>query len=629
MTQRIYVSIHVGSIAAAAGVGGVTLSEAGGIGDDGFIVMAERVHVSGLCCMAAGAFSGLFTLIKAGGIGGLRPFAEVMTQRIYVSIHVGSIAAAAGMGGIALIETGGIGDDSFIVMAERVHVSGLRCMAAGAFSGLFALSQAGGFGGYGPFAEVVAQRVYVSIHVGIVAAAAGMGGIALSETGGISDNGNVVMALCGDRFCFRLSADGAGKGLGSGAEAGGFLRYRTGIPAVVCLCGCNGAANRTYLPVLRAVGGPGRTFGMRYRGNRLGIGGAAAAVGTGEGFYALGRAGRLGGHAAAVPRMVRIVRGKDIRNAVRSAVFISCSGEGTVCVGGKGPAGKVLAAGRRGIGDRFRCIIILRKTLLGGGIVPRAAVRNHGERAGVDLPYGVEVQIRISVIRGTGNVVCACGGTAGAPALKGITRAGGRGGTEGEIAVIVLILRSRGARAAVGVIGYFINRFKTEGIAAGDKIAVIRCIVVRFYAEEVFGAGRQLDLLVEIAVGAAHKIVMVVAAVVVRRLIGRGGAVGGILIDDHIRIEGGCGRRTVDQVRAGLGRRVGKIVDLRRRGDVGGMVAVQRKRGGAGGIPQRVIRGGRRGNRDGFRRKILLGLGAGAVCGPRDQVVARPGKPAL
>ena len=68
-------------------------------------------------------------------------------------------------------------------MAEGINFSGLSCITAAAMTGFYSLFGAGRRSGYCPFAEAMAEGIFIICNITITAGA-GVGGIALFGTGG-------------------------------------------------------------------------------------------------------------------------------------------------------------------------------------------------------------------------------------------------------------------------------------------------------------------------------------------------------------------------------------------------------------------------------------------------------------
>ena len=93
-------------------------------------------------------------------------------------------AAGAGVGGIAACGAGRLGDNSLVIVAQSLHRTGLKGVAAGAGAGLLTGFGAGGGCGYGPVAKVVAQGCRGVVLIAVSAEGAGVGGIAAFRTAG-------------------------------------------------------------------------------------------------------------------------------------------------------------------------------------------------------------------------------------------------------------------------------------------------------------------------------------------------------------------------------------------------------------------------------------------------------------
>ena len=265
-----------------------------------------------------------------------------------------------------------------------------------------------------------------------------------------------------------------------------------------------------------------------------------------------------------------------------------------------------------------------------GAVIPvgglqRGAAVFESDGIFVDLPDGVQLRVRVGGIGAACRIRGGGGGTAGAPAEELIVCAGGRGGTECQIFVAIFGLRGGRAGAAVGVVFHLVDRLKTEGIRTGGQVAVFFLIVIRFYADQIFRPGGKLFGNIEVSVGAAHEIVVAVAAVVIRPKICTRRVVGAVVIDQNVGIQRRGGGGTVKEIGARFRRCEGIVIDGRWRGNGSGVGAVYRQCGGVVGIPQRIVGLVCIGYRDAFRRHSILVLRAGAGIGPSHQRMVAAG----
>ena len=185
----------LGRIAARTGAGLLAGFHAGGCRGHRplAIIMANGIDRAGLGRIAAGADAGLLAGFRAGRRGGHRPLAIIMVEGIGIYVNIAFPAARAGMGGIALLGTGRIGDyrcvvmtkgrgvfrvcavatragvgvdacfsaggavNGRVVMAEGVHRTGLDRITTGAGAGLLPYLRAGGLDGHFPLTKAMVK----------------------------------------------------------------------------------------------------------------------------------------------------------------------------------------------------------------------------------------------------------------------------------------------------------------------------------------------------------------------------------------------------------------------------------------------------------------------------------------
>ena len=104
-----------------------------------------------------------------------------MAQGIHLVVNI-AVTAAAGIGGVAFLRTGGLGHNSLILVVDHIHFTGLSLIAAGANSLLLALFGAGRCLHLSPFAEVMAQGIHLVVNIAVTAGA-GIGSIATLSAG--------------------------------------------------------------------------------------------------------------------------------------------------------------------------------------------------------------------------------------------------------------------------------------------------------------------------------------------------------------------------------------------------------------------------------------------------------------
>ena len=114
-------------------------------------------------------------------------------------------------------------------MAQGLYRTSIRGVAAGAGAGLLAGVQAGGRGGHGPIAEVVAQSLGLVTGVAVLAAGAGVGGVAAFGAGGLGDNCLVIVAQGRElSLVFHRSQQANGTGDAGRGAAGFDLHFSLG-----------------------------------------------------------------------------------------------------------------------------------------------------------------------------------------------------------------------------------------------------------------------------------------------------------------------------------------------------------------------------------------------------------------
>ena len=213
-----HVRIHVTVRTTRTGVGGVALGGAGDGGDDGVVVVAEcrDLLVGGVVTAGAGVVGiptdggtrrGLCVVVhevvaecrdlRIGGVvapragivgvptdgcagGRLRGVLhEVVPQCIHVRIYIVMRATRAGVRGVALVGAGGRGDDVVVVVAECRDLLVGGVVTAGA--GVVGVPTDGGTSGRLRVVvhDVMAEGVYVRIHVTVRTTRTGVRGVAL------------------------------------------------------------------------------------------------------------------------------------------------------------------------------------------------------------------------------------------------------------------------------------------------------------------------------------------------------------------------------------------------------------------------------------------------------------------
>ena len=144
MPQCIHIGIRVAVIATGTSMGRIAPFRAGRVSYGSLIVMTKHLNLTGLIMLATRTISALLTLFRTGSSFGFSPFTEVMTQSIYIGIHIAVIAARTGMGRIALFRAGWVSYGSLVVMSKCLNLTGLIILATGAVPAFCTLFCAGG-----------------------------------------------------------------------------------------------------------------------------------------------------------------------------------------------------------------------------------------------------------------------------------------------------------------------------------------------------------------------------------------------------------------------------------------------------------------------------------------------------
>ena len=218
-----YFGIGVAVIAAGALMGGVTLCDAGGRSNGIEVVVTQCFGITGLPVAADGAFPLFPSLIGTGRFPGHSPVTIFMAQCRHMVVLLGDSAAGALVGGVALViaagfldrilhivmsqcvhigivldisagvadmlgvslgNTGGRDNGIAVAVAQSLRITGLLVAADGAFPLLPSLIGAGRFPGHSPVTIFVAQCRHMVIPLGVSAAGALVGGVALIGAGG-------------------------------------------------------------------------------------------------------------------------------------------------------------------------------------------------------------------------------------------------------------------------------------------------------------------------------------------------------------------------------------------------------------------------------------------------------------
>ena len=201
MTKSSNVVVHITVAAGGAGVGSVTLLRAGGPGHNGFIVMSGYSNCAGFIVVAVGAIPTLQTVLCAGGIGDSIPCTVIMPQSRHIAVHI-AVAAAAGVGGVALLRTSGFRYHCVVAMdviqgwkhfcpSLTTTVAGVQFLTSSFLRRL---------DGYNTVIPIVTKGIGVRIHIAVTAAGTGVGGVALLYASRLGDRGFIVVTRCGNHL---------------------------------------------------------------------------------------------------------------------------------------------------------------------------------------------------------------------------------------------------------------------------------------------------------------------------------------------------------------------------------------------------------------------------------------------
>ena len=249
------------------------------------ILLRQLGHIPGLGGIAAGAGAGLHTIVLLRGWRGEDPVPPVMAQGgDGLRLRVAAAGAGAGFG--AVLGAGGLLGHGPVT--PDVRTGGTDSVTAGA----------GGLLGAVVGAPVVAQGIHVGVHIAVMAAGTGVGGVTLLGTGRSGHHGLIIMAQSGEGHRFYLITQRAGAGLGAVQGAGGrrlcplapivLTRREALLPAGQIGDG-HGAGG---VPILGGIYRPGQIVGFLHQGvigqrhfggqRRTGIAGHSAAKRIGQ-----------------------------------------------------------------------------------------------------------------------------------------------------------------------------------------------------------------------------------------------------------------------------------------------------------------------------------------------------------
>ena len=116
MAFGVDIGIHIAVTTGATSVGGITLLCTGGGGYYRIVAVARGRNFAGLVVVTVCAVTAFFSLFGASGLRRCRPFAIAVTQGGGFIIGIAITADGTGMGGVALLRTGGGGDCILIGM---------------------------------------------------------------------------------------------------------------------------------------------------------------------------------------------------------------------------------------------------------------------------------------------------------------------------------------------------------------------------------------------------------------------------------------------------------------------------------------------------------------------------------
>ena len=123
------------------------------------------------------------------------PATHLVTGGIYISILVAVLTGGTSMGGVTLCGTGRLGDHDGIVVTLSSHFPGLGMRAVCALALLAALFGAGSGFDHGPSAHLMSGGGHFAVLVAMLTGGTGMCGVAACSTGGLGNNGRIVVTL--------------------------------------------------------------------------------------------------------------------------------------------------------------------------------------------------------------------------------------------------------------------------------------------------------------------------------------------------------------------------------------------------------------------------------------------------
>ena len=520
VTQSVLIVVLVGIVTLGASISGVALSGTGGGSHLGAVAVAGGGDGLGLAVTADSTGEALGTgggtgrllghgagvpLVVAGGttvVAGAGSAVPAVTGSGHIGVHIAVRAAGAGVSGVALSGTSGLGHGSLVIVAQLGDDLSIAVRAARAGVGLHAVLGAGSSGGH--LAHMVVTQSSPLIPVLSTTTRTGINGVTLGGTGGshhsassvgmgvdildhqhigVEIEGEGVSTTGGDQRTVAVAVVTDELPTDSGSLGGGILDgtvvahpgavlhdlelVRTsGQYNIKCIAG-GGPGHVVAGPVIEsAVDGnhlgvatvAALAAGVVVTGGRNALGVAVRAVAAGEGLDTVsgtgGSGGHLGGVVVAGCILIRILIGIGATGTSVSGVALSGTG------GGSHLAGVAVTGGRNGHGEAV--------TAVGGGLP--GVLAGTGGGTGSCLGHGVAVIRGVQLRQGNGSGAV----TLGASALQAAGSAGG--GVRGHrIAVavtgsiLISILIGIGA-AGTGMGGVTLSRTGRSSHHAGVAV---------------------------------------------------------------------------------------------------------------------------------------------------------------
>ena len=118
VTQSIHISVHIAVAANRTSMGHEALRRTRGRSHDMFVAVTSSFNRADLVVITARAIPALGTTLGTGCFRDDSPFAHGMAQGIHISVRIAVTTVSAGMGGIALLHTGGCGHNRFVAVTS-------------------------------------------------------------------------------------------------------------------------------------------------------------------------------------------------------------------------------------------------------------------------------------------------------------------------------------------------------------------------------------------------------------------------------------------------------------------------------------------------------------------------------